>query len=196
MELLTVVVTAIISSIAGPILVKEFVHWREKRRKKDPLMEAIKENSLVSAKLEQIKQFSGSDRIWLAQFHNGGYFYPSGKSIQKFSIIYQLGSESIIQKYQNIPISLFTRGLDKLQKGSIIEIPDIDNTELYNSAFIMMDENSKSIYVFPLMTIDNKFVGFVVIDFHKERILSEGEISNIKVDVTTIAGVLINKLIQ
>ena len=52
------------------------------------------------------------DRICISQFHNGGHFYPTGKSIKKFSIFYERTSEkasSIKDTFQNIPVSLFPK---------------------------------------------------------------------------------------
>ena len=45
---------------------------------------------LVDDQLEQIKDELDACRVWISQFHNGGNFYPTGKSIQKFSIFHEM----------------------------------------------------------------------------------------------------------
>ena len=89
MEFLLPVLLALITSILGPIIVE----WVRKKLNKptvaDPLAEAIEHNQEVDQQLQTIMEEVGASRIWIAQFHNGGHFYPTGKSIQKFSIFYE-----------------------------------------------------------------------------------------------------------
>lgn len=187
-------ISVVIAAIVGPILVQRYLNYQERKKKKDPLPEDIRINSLISSKLEEIKNIYNVDRIWLAQFHNGGVFYPTGRSIQKFSITYELidpGMGSIMSQYQSIPISLFSKCLDHLQEGNRIEIPDTKVNDIFTS-FSSMDGNSESVYVFPLLTIDNKFSGFVVLDYHNEVILNKELLSEVEIEVTSIAGVLTN----
>lgn len=196
MDLISTIGTAVISSVVGPFLLKWYNTYLQNKKKRDPLLEAIRVNSLVSSKLEEIKDCFLADRIWLAQFHNGGYFYPTGKSIQKFSIIYELNNVGILpmmSQFQNIPISLFNHCMNFLSKGNIIRIPNVADDVKYTS-ISRVDENSKSIYVFPLFTIDNKFVGFVVLDYHEQNVIPDSILSNIEVEVSTIAGVLMSDI--
>ena len=70
------------------------------------------------------------DRIWLSQFHNGGNFYPTGKSIQKFSVFYEFvtpGTPSIKSIFQNIPVSLFNQPMSHLYENGELSDEDIKN---------------------------------------------------------------------
>jgi len=72
--------------------------------------DAIKYNEQIEHQLDIMLDELDCDQIFIAQFHNGGHFYPTGKSIQKFSIFYEVLSpniESVKNVYQNIPVSLF-----------------------------------------------------------------------------------------
>ncbi len=74
------------------------------------------------------------DRVWVAQFHNGGNFYPTGKSIQKFSICYELvtiETSRIQQTFQNIQVSLFLKILNKLHKDDELNILNTESEEMY-----------------------------------------------------------------
>ena len=113
-ELTVALISSVFTAIVGPIA----VHWvKEKldKSKKDILRESITNNSLVTNKVEEIKDSTGADRVWIVQFHNGGTFYPTGKSIQKFSMFYESvsqGTNSIQLNFQNIPISLFSKSIN------------------------------------------------------------------------------------
>ena len=109
-ELTVAITSSALTAIVGPIAVYYFRDKLEKNKKRDILKESLVTNTLVSNKLEEIKDQFKVDRVWLTQFHNGGNFYPSGKSIQKFSMFYETVNpniDSIQQSFQNIPINIY-----------------------------------------------------------------------------------------
>ena len=93
-DLTVALVSSIFTAIVGPIAV-HLVKEKIDKSKKDILRESITNNSLVTNKVEEIKDKTGADRVWIVQFHNGGTFYPTGKSIQKFSMFYESVSQEI-----------------------------------------------------------------------------------------------------
>ena len=89
LEFLGAIIIASITAIVGPIIVTWVKSKLEKKKDKTPMGEAIETNSLVHEQISDLMEEVNCDRIWVAQFHNGGHFYPTGKSIQKFSIFYE-----------------------------------------------------------------------------------------------------------
>ena len=88
MENITGIIIAFISGVFGPISVMYIKHALEKRKPKpDMVTEALRVGELVTSKIDHIREEFNADRVWITQFHNGGNFYPTGKSIAKFSII-------------------------------------------------------------------------------------------------------------
>lgn len=138
--------------------------------------------------------------MWLAQFHNGGSFYPTGKSIQKFSIVYELVSTGIVPcqtQFQNIPVSLFSAAINTLYKGRVIEIPDtaLENKQFEGFTSVIPGANVKSTYLFPLYTIKDEFVGIVGVDYcGKKKELSNKEVIDLELELSAIGGVLNNYL--
>ena len=120
-------VSSILTAVIGPIAVS-IVNKMLEKSKKDILKESIENNTLVSNKVEEIKEATKADRVWITQFHNGGTFYPTGKSIQKFSMFYETvsqGTDSIQSSFQQIPISLFSKSINHLLTDDIISIPKV-----------------------------------------------------------------------
>ena len=80
-------IAAFLTGVVGPILY--LVVSKHLQKQKDKGRDIVKENitsvSLISDEIEEIRNEFKADRVWIAQFHNGGNFYPTGKSIQKFS---------------------------------------------------------------------------------------------------------------
>lgn len=199
-ELIVAIITAVTTSILGPIAVHYVKLITEKRKKKDPLEEAIEANQLITDKLEQVKDMSSADRVWLLQFHNGGYFFPTGKSIQKFSMVYEMAEQGVVpcqHQLQNIPVSLFSRSINNLHKGFVISIPDtsIENKQFEGFTSVIPGAGVKSTYMFPVYTIKNEFCAIVGIDYvAKKKNLSDEDVTDIDLELSTIGGVLNNYL--
>jgi hypothetical protein len=111
------VIIAFITGVLGPIsliLIKNHLD-KKKSKKPDMVLDALKISKLVNNKLEDIRDEYKADRAWVAQFHNGGNFYPTGKSMAKFSFLYETVSanaSSIQPNFQNIPVNLFSKSLN------------------------------------------------------------------------------------
>ena len=86
--MITTIVVALITAVLGPIMVNWVKLKMEKKDSSTPMRDALETSTLIDIQLEQIMEELECDRIWIAQFHNGGVFYPTGRSIQKFSIFY------------------------------------------------------------------------------------------------------------
>ncbi len=192
----TAIVVAVITGILGPIMVV-FINARLTRKKKgDMVTDALAVSDKIMHKLDHIKDEYKADRVWLAQFHNGGHFYPTGKSIAKFSMVYELvetTTKSIQSSFQNIPVSLFSKPINRLLERNAIEIYDYENETIatYGLKYIAEEAGSKSTYMFAIKTIDNKFIGILTLDYtRKKQKLEHEAITTILNHATAIGGVL------
>ena len=196
------IVGAFFTGVVGPLVVVFIKEYLEKRKlhKKDPVAESLKTNILVDNKVNEILEEYGADRVWITQFHNGGHFYPTGRSIHKFSMFYENvapGTTSIKDYFQNIPVSLFSKSVNQLLEEDVIEIADFKDETIatYGLKYVADEYGCKSGYLFAIKSIDNKFLGVLGIDYTKKRkSLTHDEISDIRVEVTSIGGVIMNHL--
>ena len=197
MEILVPVVIALITSVFGPIILE----WAKSRFKKknstDPLPESIRYNELIEHQLDVMLDELGCDQIFIAQFHNGGHFYPTGKSIQKFSIFYEVlnpNIESVKNVYQNIPVSLFNKPLSELYEHGevIIEDAEHNNSYLLNTT---TGGKCKSIYILSLTDLDGRIIGVMGIHYieKKHRIVKDEWIF-IRQKVGAIGNIISNYL--
>mgnify|MGYP006921281911 CR=1 FL=1 len=191
-EIIVVVGVALITSVLGPVSVE----WVKSKlnTKENPIEEAIKFNEKVDNQLEQIIDELKCDRVWLSQFHNGGYFYPTGKSIQKFSIFYEKVSDSIPsikETFQNIPVSLFPKLVSKLYKEGEVIIHADSTAETKNLFSLTGEYDSKSSYNISLTDLNDQFIGILSIsyDIHKYELNSE-ELDYLRNKATTVGTIL------
>ena len=129
------IIGAFLTGVVGPVLyliIQKYL-LKEKNKNRDIVKENITSVSLISDELEQIREEFKGDRVWIAQFHNGGNFYPTGKSIQKFSIFYEVnkaGVSAIAHTFNNIPCSLYPKTFEHMMGGKGIFINDYSDKKV------------------------------------------------------------------
>ena len=195
------IIGAVLTGVVGPMAVLYLKQKYDSRKQKsDMITEALEVSGLINTKIEHIKQEFGADRVWITQFHNGGHFYPTGKSMAKFSTIYEAvnaGAASIQSNYQNIPVNLFSKSINELLQNDVIEISDFKDETIgtFGLKYIADENGCKSQYLFAIKTIENKFVGQLVLDYTKRKTKLDVEsINHLQVHASAIGGVLAGHL--
>jgi len=198
LAMLTTIIVALITAVIGPLLMTWFKNKLDSSPKISSVKEAIDLNSLVDNQLDQLMEELGCDRVWIGQFHNGGHFYPTGKSIQKFSIFYEKltpDTAAIQHIFQQIPVSLFPKALSKLYKDGELAIVNYNSDENYDLSMFAKDYGTKSFYMLAIDDLDTHFIGVIGIAFNdKEHKLSKDEWIFIRQKVGAIGSLLTDYL--
>jgi hypothetical protein len=198
---ITTIAVALITTVVGPLIITWFKNKLEKQSKTEkpsPVKEAIDLNELVDKQLDQIMEEIECDRIWIGQFHNGGHFFPTGKSIQKFSLFYEKitpNTGNIQHIFQQIPVSLFPKALSKLYKDGELAVVNYNTDETYDLSIFARDYGTKSFYMIAIDDLDKHFIGVMGIAFNdKEHKLSREEWIFIRQKVGAIGSLLTDYL--
>jgi hypothetical protein len=190
------IVVAFLTGVLGPVLVIVVKHFYDKRKPKSDLVEdALKVSEQVVTRIESIKDEFHADRVWIQQFHNGGHFYPTGKSIAKFSMTYEVvgpSVQSIQSNFQNIPVSMFSRAINQLLTEDEIAITDFkdETVATYGLKYIAEEVGTRSSYMFAVKTIEGKFIACLGVDYKRKTKLSDESIAHLAVYAAAIGGVL------
>ncbi|MDA9309701.1 hypothetical protein N9Q43_00585 [bacterium] len=196
------IIGAFLTGVVGPVLyliIQKYL-LKEKNKNRDIVKENITSVSLISDELEQIREEFKGDRVWIAQFHNGGNFYPTGKSIQKFSIFYEVnkaGVSAIAHTFNNIPCSLYPKTFEHMMGGKGIFINDYSDKKVptYGLKGAAESVGTKSTYIIPLFTLDEKYIGNIGVDFvSKKKRLTKDEWEHLQIRAGRIAGYISNHL--
>jgi GAF domain-containing protein len=189
---------AFLTGVVGPILYLLIDKYKRQNqdKKRDKVRETIVNTNLINDELEEIREEFKSDRVWISQFHNGGNFYPTGKSIQKFSIFYEVtkaGVSSVSHTFNNIPTSLYPKAFDHMlngeQKGIYINDFNDPKVATYGLKGAAQSVGTKSSYVIPMFTLDEKFVGSLGLDYTgRKRRLTKNEWEHLQIKAGRIAG--------
>jgi hypothetical protein len=191
--------TALLSGIFGPLIIL-YIQRKLENKKRNAMVESLKLSGEIQEKIEGLRESINADRVWINQFHNGGNFYPTGKSIQKFSATYESCSSnaySTQSQFQNIPITLFAKMFKSLVETGKAIVPDFSDPNYPKLGLDGTAEQTqtKSTYVFAISTFDDKFVGCLGIDYCQSAvILSDEEINKLMLEATSLGGVLKNYL--
>lgn len=200
-QIIVPIIIALTTSIFGPLLVK----WVEKKFiskiNHDPLADAIQHNEVIEQQLDAILQELDCDQVYIAQFHNGGHFYPTGKSIQKFSIFYEITtpeSNSLKTAFQNIPVSLFSKQFAILYEKGEIVVEDMNVGPSYGLDLYQFDgPKCKSIYILTVKGLDGRIIGIMGIHYiSKKHKLSQNEWIFIREKLGAIGNLMANYLIN
>ena len=201
MNLSPEIIVAFITGVLGPISIMFVKNYLDKKKKKpDLVQETLKVSELITSRIEHIREEFKADRVWITQFHNGGNFYPTGKSMAKFSIMYEtvgVGVNSIQSNFNNIPVNLFSKSINQLLENDVIEIPDFkdETVSTFGLKYIAEESNCKSGYLFAIKSIDEKFIGTLGIDYTKRKTKLDMEsINHLQVHATALGGVLMTHL--
>jgi len=200
---MTEIIIAFVTGVFGPLLVIYIKHILDKRKvKPDMVMDTLRVSELINSKIEHIKEEFDADRVWVSQFHNGGNFYPTGKSMAKFSIMYEtVGqyAQSVQTNFKNIPVNLFSKSINELLNNDAIGISDYTNEEIptFGLKYVAEETGCKSSYLFAIKTIEDKFIGVLSVDYVKDKKdLNVEEITHLQVHASSIGGVLMSYLNQ
>ena len=200
---MTEIIIAFVTGVFGPLLVIYIKHILDKRKvKPDMVMDTLRVRELINSKIEHIKEEFDADRVWVSQFHNGGNFYPTGKSIAKFSIMYETvgqHAQSVQTNFKNIPVNLFSKSINELLNNDAIEISDYTDEEIptFGLKYVAEETGCKSSYLFAIKTIEDKFIGVLSVDYVKDKKdLTFEEVAHLQVHASSIGGVLMSYLNQ
>jgi hypothetical protein len=194
------IIVAFLTGILGPILILLVKHYTQKKKPTDPLAEAVNNANVISSELDELIVEYSADRAWIAQFHNGGHFYPTGKSIQKFSFFFEsvkFSKDSIRLNFQNIPVNLFSKALGQILESEYLVIYDYkDETQAtYGLKYIAEETGAKSTYIFGIHNVEDKLIGVLGVEYtSRKRKLTDPEIVQLRLESAKLGGVLMTHL--
>lgn len=200
---------AFLTGILGPVLLvyvkhKLFRKDKEMEKRKKDFKHSLEIQDLINTSLNNLQTKYNLDRLWIAQFHNGGNFWPGNKSMKKMSMTFESTAPGIaadIMKMQNLPVSFLSPVLQKLTDESTTGINiDVYTEEDYALRSFWENRGVQTVYLFPIKCLESDFIGIFGVDFVKrdgfvtdevydqlraEALLLSGYVAAISVDKST-----------
>lgn len=167
---------AFLTGILGPVLLvlvkhKLFRSSKELEARKKDFRQALEIQERINTSLNTLQQKYNLDRLWIAQFHNGGNFYPGNKSMKKMSMTFESTAPGIaadIMKMQNLPVSFLSPVLQKLTDNDVTGITiDTYTEEDYALRSFWENRGVQTVYLFAIKCLESDFIGIFGVDFVK-----------------------------
>jgi hypothetical protein len=194
MEIVGSVLVALITALFGPVA----IIWVKKKitKTKDEVVMELHSTEKVTTEIEEILNTLNGDRVWITQFHNGGHFLHSNKSIQKFSVVYEVDGPGILPVstiFTNIPISLYSRCFSEMVTSKFIGIPNYGDPNVATFGLKPGAEatGANATYMVGLFDFGTgKLMGSIGIDFLDPTELTNSQIEYLKIRSERVAGYL------
>jgi len=189
---------AFLTGIFGPVLL---VIVKHKLFRKDKALEARKKDfkqsleiqELINNSLNKLIQKYNLDRIWIAQFHNGGNFYPGNRSMKKMSMTFESTAPGIaadIMKMQNLPVSFLSPVLQKLTDNETTGITiDVYTEEDHALRSFWETRGVQTVYLFSIKCLESDFIGIFGVDFVKrDGFLTDEVYDQLRAEALILSG--------
>jgi hypothetical protein len=192
-----IIIAAFLTGIVGPTIVAYLGHHFKKKnsqveKRKSEFIHTIETQKIVNGSLNELQNKFDLDRVWLAQFHNGGNYYPGHKSMKKMSVSFEStapGISSDIMKMQNLPVSFFSEILQKLSENQESLIINVETEEDYALQSFWSNRGVNCVYLFSIVSVQGDFIAVLGVDFIKrEGYLSDIVFNQIKTTAHLLSG--------
>jgi hypothetical protein len=135
----------------------------------DPVKKQAYLSEQVNDELAKILDYSGADRVYIFQFHNGISFY-NGQHAQRFTCTYEIVSKGTSKEagnLVNLQVSVFSWFITQTLEGNMCytdtkDIPD------YTTRYTLHAQGIKSIKVLPIIK-NGKVIGLIGVDYVKSH---------------------------
>lgn len=166
---------AFLTGVLGPLIILLTTYFlnslkvKNKNKRRDDFNITISVQQKINYTLNNLQEKYDLDRIWIAQFHNGGNFYPGNKSMKKLSATFEStkpGVSTDIMKLQNLPISFFSNVLTEMnetQSGVIVETEGVRENAFKD---FWLHRGVHRSYMFPIICLEGEFIAILGIDFN------------------------------
>jgi hypothetical protein len=189
---------AFLTGILGPVLLvlikhKLFKQSKLLERRKTEFKHSLEIQELINNSLNNLQSRYSLDRLWIAQFHNGGNFWPGNKSMKKMSVTFESTAPGIatdILKMQNLPVSFLSSVLQKLTDKDVTGITiDTDTEEDHALRSFWESRGIHTVYLFPIKCLESDFIGVFGVDFIKrDGFITEEIYDNLRAEALILSG--------
>lgn len=191
-ELTKILVSSLVTLVGGILSwIIKYKYSEYRTRKTDRI---LNQSKLVQTILEHQLETYGCQRAFIMQRHNGGKF-KSGKPMNKLSTTYEALEEGIsreFKEYQNLPISLYTRFIEQVNKHEAMYSVVDDIEDILTRAFFSL-RGAKSAIVFPIKQ-GSELLGIVGFEWTHKMHSMDNDKDDLKED-GVILGETLSKLL-
>lgn len=190
---------AFLTGVVGPIVIWWLKNYyksddEEVEEEEETIDGSVEFAQNISEELEQIRKEISADRVWIAQFHNGGKLLGSVRnaSMKRISIVHEVTGAGVSKEERNfseILVSLFSKMISRIMEEEYVRYTN-DSIEVDPEAKVLFRQRgTQAMHLFAMRNINGVLIGIMGIDYvESERELDEDEIQYLKAKANLLAG--------
>jgi len=203
-EAIAVVVAGLVSGLIGPILV---YRYKESRKEKEPsedqtVNEEVRFAQDLNGEIDKIRKEVEADRIWIAQFHNGGKLLSSirNTSMKRISVTHEAVGAGVSREqntFSGMLVTFFSDMIGRLlNKDYINYTGDIANSDP-EIELLFRQRGTEEMHLLAMRNIEGVLIGILGVDYVDDpRNLSEEEVQYLIAKASLLAGYIFYGNIQ
>jgi hypothetical protein len=203
-EAIAVVVAGLISGLIGPILL---YRYKESRKENDSsgdqtVNEEVRFAQDLNKEIDKIREEVEADRIWIAQFHNGGKLLSSirNTSMKRISVTHEAVGAGVSREqntFSGMLVTFFSDMIGRLlNKDYINYTGDIANSDP-EIELLFRQRGTEEMHLLAMRNIEGVLIGILGVDYVDDpRNLSEEEVQYLIAKASLLAGYIFYGNIQ
>ena len=166
---------AILITALGAVSIALIKAYKNTKKELDSLPKRVKRqatiDTLITDKLEEVKDLLNADRIQIYDFHNGGH-WANGRSALKTTCTYEIcrsGIKPAQSQLQALPLSCIAKFISTLLKDGKMEVKNLEEIKDTMPATYNLKQATsvKSFYDVVLNNKYNEPIGFLAVQYIK-----------------------------
>jgi len=193
------IIAALITGVAGPIVVwwlKESQNSNEipeEPQRDFSVDEEVEFARSVKNQLEEVREGLGADRVWIAQFHNGGRFLNSREdSMKRISVTYEVTGPGVSREqntFSEILVSFFSEMIEKIIEDGHTYYDEENINEYPEVKVLFRQRGTEAMHLLAVRNIDGMLTGMLGVEHVNEgRELNESELQYLKAKTDLIGA--------
>jgi hypothetical protein len=170
-EPIAIVMAALISGVVGPLIIWHYKESQTNEQNKDRSVDdEVKFSRNLTKELEKIRKEVKADRIWIAQFHNGGRFLGSLQmdSMKRISVTHEVVAAGVSREQSSLSgvlVSFFSEMINDLlnedhkhyTQEHVKNDPEIE--------LLFRQRGTEKMHVLAMRDIEGTLIGILGVDY-------------------------------
>lgn len=203
-EAIAVTIAGLISGLIGPILVYRYKESQKENETSgdQTVNEEVRFAQDLNKEINKIRKEVEADRIWIAQFHNGGKLLSSirNTSMKRISVTHEAVGAGVSREqntFSGILVTFFSDMIGRLLNKDYIKYTGDLTKSDPEIELLFRQRGTEEMHFFAMRNIEGVLIGILGVDYVDDpRNLSEEEVQYLIAKASLLAGYIFYGNIQ
>jgi hypothetical protein len=204
-EAIAIILAALISGVVGPFVIwqyKESQREEEEAEKRETINDEVEFAQDLTKEIEKIRREVEADRVWIAQFHNGGRLLSSlrNTSMKRVSVTHEVVGAGVSREqntFSGMLVSFFSDMISRLIEEDHTEYSEENVEEEPEVELLFRQRGTEKMNLLAMRNIEGVLIGILGVEYVEDpRSLSEEERQYLSAKASLLAGYIFYGITQ